>query len=83
MIDNTYRQRGNGSGKCRIDFDAYDGLHAEFRKVLMFAPRPFSPASIIKSYREHGSPPVGVFVAHMKATLKRRYPGWRMPCEAR
>lgn len=83
MIDYSHRQRGNGSGSCGIEFDAYDALHPEVRKVLMYAPRPFSAESVMRSHRKHGSPSFGVFVAHMKATLQRRYPGWRMPGKAR
>lgn len=67
---------GNGSGDQPVDMAAYDRLPPEIREVLRYSPVPFSAASVIANYRQHGCPPMSAYVAHMRAVLTRRFPGW-------
>lgn len=69
-------QLGNGSGSRPSDMPGYDSLPSEIRQVLRYAPRPFSAATVRENWIGHGRPPMRVYIPHMVATLRRRFPGW-------
>ena len=67
---------GNGSGRTPPNFDAFDALPPEVREVLRYAPRNFAPETVADSLKKHGGKKrLGMFIAHMRTVLWRRFPG--------